>query len=80
MTRVDNIVDSFRKVADMAFDNLPPEIAVYQCVYVRDRKNTSADYPDWETQFVDIIKGATVYDVGAVKELITRSVNNTEPV
>lgn len=46
MTKVNNIIDSFKRVADIAFENLSPDVAVYHFIYVRDRNDRTKDRPD----------------------------------
>jgi len=75
MTRVDNIIDSFKQVADIAYENLPPDIAVFCFVYVRDRNNKTDKEPDWEVRCKEILKWMSVFDIHSVRELIDMSMN-----
>lgn len=75
MTKVNNIIDSFKRVADIAFENLSPDVAVYHFIYVRDRNDRTKDRPDWKCRTYEIMKGATVYDTHCIRELIDKSMN-----
>jgi|CXWK01.1.fsa_nt_gi hypothetical protein len=77
MTRVDNIQESFRKVSSMVFENLPEDIAVFQCVYIRDRWARDNNW-DWEISFAAISKWLVMYDLKSAHEFIEREMRNLE--
>ena len=68
-TRTDNIHQSFDKVATMAFDNIPKDIAFFMIIYVRD-KSTDENWWDWTIDIRTINKNMMYYDWASVREYI----------
>lgn len=68
-TRTENIHKSFEKVADLAFQNIPDDIACSVLVYIRD-KATWENWGDWTIDIRAICKNMTYYDWASVKEYV----------
>lgn len=69
MDRKDKILESFNKVADIALDNLPSDIILYQFVYVRDMAERGKDGKgDGDTVFRSISKNMRFFDVQNIRE------------
>lgn len=77
MSRIDNIRKSFTDVADIAFDNLPEDIAIIQMFYIRDL-NDRANERDGKILYDFIMKWCLPYDIATAKELLLNKFNSSE--
>lgn len=71
---IQNIIDSFNKVANITYDNLPDGIAIYQFVYIRDINNREEDQ-DGKVLLSSTCRWLKFYDLGSIRELINNELN-----
>jgi hypothetical protein len=74
MVNIQNILDSFNKVANITYDNLPDWIAIYQFVYIRDINNREEDQ-DGKVLFSATCKWLTFYDLASMREITNNELN-----
>lgn len=79
MSRIDNINKSFEDVANIAFDNLPENIAIIQLLYIRDL-NDRSEYPDGRIINSFMMSWCNLYDVASARELLLNKFNSAEQV
>lgn len=74
MVNIQNILDSFNKVAEITYDNLPDGIAIYQFVYIRDINSREEDQ-DGKVLFSTTCKWLTFYDLASIREITNNELN-----
>lgn len=67
--RTEAVHKSFESVANIAFENIPDDIAVYMLLYVRD-KATGENGWDWTIDTQVISKNIMLYDWCSIREYI----------
>ncbi len=73
MVNIQNILDSFNKVANITYDNLPDGIAIYQFIYIRDINNREDQ--DGKVLFSTTCKWLTFYDLASIREITNNELN-----
>lgn len=68
MVNIQNILDSFNKVADITYENLPDWIAIYQFVYIRDINNREEDQ-DGKVLLSSTCRWLKFYDLASIREI-----------
>lgn len=75
MTNIEKIRESFDQIANITFDNIPDDVAIFQVVYIRDKSDRSED-PDWKRVTSCTSKNMTYFDGVMVRETIDRDLND----